>query len=103
MTLGQRIKERRQFLGLTQRDLANFTQMTVQHISAMEQDKRAPSLPLLIKLSEQLRVSIDYLVMGKEPLTDVISAIRSDEILDSRMKKSLTNLVTLMWDIMKGR
>ncbi len=96
MTLGQRIKEHRQVLGITQRDLANTTQITLQHISAIEQNKRTPSLPLLIKLSQHLYVSLDYLVHGKEVTIDIIAAIKADESLDDEAKKSLINLVKVM-------
>jgi len=102
MTLGQRIKNRRQILGITQRDLARITQMTVQHISAIEQDKRIPSLPLLIKLTEHLHSSLDYLVTGKEPSVDIISVIKSDRILDSKTKISLINLITVIRDAKKS-
>ena len=66
MSLGERIKERRQALKITQQELAQSLGMTPQHISAIEQGKWAPSLTLLPKLAEELGVSIDYLVSGKE-------------------------------------
>ncbi len=96
MTLGRRIKERRQALRITQKDLANAAQITLQHVSAIEQSKRTPSLPLLIKLAEQLNASLDHLVLGKETYIDVIACIEADDRLDSEAKKSLTNLVMVM-------
>jgi transcriptional regulator with XRE-family HTH domain len=48
MTLGSRIRERRQELNLTQDDLAKSLKVTPQHISAVEQDKRVPSLNMLV-------------------------------------------------------
>jgi transcriptional regulator with XRE-family HTH domain len=96
MTLGQRIKNRRQISGITQKELARKTQITLQHISAIEQDKRTPSLPLIAKLSEHLNTSLDYLVLGKESVTDLLTAINADEILDDEAKKYLINLVNAM-------
>jgi transcriptional regulator with XRE-family HTH domain len=96
MTLGQRIKERRQALGITQQSLATSTRITIQHISAIEQNKRVPSIGLLIRLSERLTVSLDYLIIGKEVVTDIILAIQADSMLDTEMKKSLINLVVTM-------
>lgn len=96
MTLGQRIKERRQALGITQQNLATDTQITIQHMSAIEQGKRNPSLNLLTLLSEKLGISLDYLILGKEAAIDVIAAIEADSSLDTNMKKSLIQLITTM-------
>jgi transcriptional regulator with XRE-family HTH domain len=101
MTLGYRIKERRQILRITQKDLANITCVTLQHISAIEQDKRIPSLALLIKLAECLNTSLDYLIIGRTISTDLISAIKDDDALDAGMKESLIHLITVIHDAMK--
>ena len=94
MTLGQRIRTRRQTLELTQQELAKALGLTPQHISAIEQEKRAPSLPFLAKLAEQLGVSIDYLVTGKKSIiTDTIPAIKADNSLTLKTKKALIALV----------
>ncbi len=96
MTLGQRIRERRKILGITQQDLATITKTTLQHVSAIEQSKRTPSLPLMIKLSENLHSSLDYLVFGKEVVIDLIAGINADESLDTEAKKSLINLLRVL-------
>jgi transcriptional regulator with XRE-family HTH domain len=57
MTVGQRTRMRRQALKLTQQELAKGIGLSPQHISAIEQDKRAPSLPSLAKLAEELGVT----------------------------------------------
>ena len=94
MSLGQRIKQRRQILKITQQELADALGMTPQHISAIEQDKGAPSLTLLPKLAEQLGVTIDYLVTGKETIiTDIIPAIKADKSLKLKVKRLLIGLV----------
>ena len=103
MTLGERIKERRQALGFTQQDLANVTQVTIQHMSAIEQDKRFPSVSLFIRLAEKLGVSLDYLILGKEAAIDTIAAIEADPSLDVEMKKSLVHLVTVMREARKNK
>jgi len=99
MNLGQRIKTRRQDLKLTQQDLAGALGLTPQHISAIEQDKRAPSLPSLAKLAEELGVTIDYLITGKEGvITDTIPAIKADKGLKLESKKALISLVRSLRD-----
>ena len=99
MNLGQRIKTRRQALKLTQQDLAEALGLTPQHISAIEQSKRAPSLPSLAKLAEELGVTIDYLITGKEGvITDTIPAIKADKGLKLEAKKALISLVRSLRD-----
>ena len=94
MSLGQRIKKRRQILKITQQELAQGLGMTPQHISAIEQDKWSPSLALLPKLAELLGVSTDYLLSGKEGIiTDIIPAIKADKTLSLKVKRALIALV----------
>lgn len=94
MNLGQRIRERRQTLKITQQELAEALGVTPQHISAVEQGKRAPSLPSLAKLAEELGVTVDYLVTGKEGvITDTIPAIKADKSLNLDVKRALIALV----------
>lgn len=94
MSVGQRIRKRRQILKLTQQQLAAALDLTSQHISAIEQDKRAPSLTSLAKLAEELGVTVDYLVTGKEGVvTDTIPAIKADKRLKLEVKKALITLV----------
>jgi len=94
MTLGHRIRMRRETLKLTQQELAEALGLTPQHISAIEQEKRAPSLPVLAKLATELGVTVDYLVVGKEGgVTDIIPAIKADERLKLEVKKALIVLV----------
>jgi transcriptional regulator with XRE-family HTH domain len=94
VNLGKRIKQRRQALKITQQDLAQALGVTPQHISAIEQDKRVPSIPSLAKLAEELGVSIDYLVSGKEGIiTDTIPAIKADKRLKLKAKRALIALV----------
>ena len=104
MGIGKRIKERRQKLEMTQQELAKAVGVTPQHISAIEQDKRAPSLFTLAKLAEELGVTIDHLVTGKESvITDVIAAIRGDENLKLKPKQALTTLIQELYEAVGER
>ena len=97
MSIGKRIIGRRQILGITQQELAESLGVTPQHISAIEQDKGAPSLGLLPKLGEELGVSIDYLVSGREwIITDTVPAIKGDKRLELKVKRALITLVEKM-------
>lgn len=94
MTLGDRIRQRRQELNITQQELAQPLGVTPQHISGIEENKYSPSLTLLPKLAEELGVSADYLLSGKEVLiTDTIAAIKADKRLKLKAKRLLIALV----------
>ncbi len=62
--MGQRIIERRKKLGLTQEELAEKGDVTTQFVSYAESGKRAMRPENLLKISEALGVSTDYLLTG---------------------------------------
>ena len=94
MTIGERIRKRRQTLEITQQELAKALGVTPQHISGIEQEKRSPSLSFLSKLAEELGVTTDYLLSGKEGIiTDTIPAIKADKSLTLKVKRVLIALV----------
>jgi len=98
MTLGERTRKRRQVMKLTQQELGKALGLTSQHISAIEQDKRTPSLASLIKMAQELGVSVDYLLTGQEGvIIDTIPAIKADKKLKLEAKKALITLVRALY------
>ena len=74
-TIGQRIRDKRKQLGITQAELANQLQITNKAVSKWETGESMPDILLLPKLSEILRVSTDELlgvpsVEANESLSD---------------------------------
>ncbi len=102
MTFGKRMRKRREFLDLTQEELAKMLDVTSQHISAIEQDKRVPSLDFLAKLAEGLGVSFDFLITGKEgkegEVVGIIPAIKADKRLNAKTKKILISIVEAFYE-----
>lgn len=65
---GKRLQDVRKIRGLTQLELSERLGLaSKQHISRIERGEKTCSIDLLIELSCILRVSTDYLLMGKEP------------------------------------
>ena len=62
--IGKRILDRRKQLGLTQEALAEKAEVTTQFVSYAESGKRAMRPENLLKISEALGVSADYLLTG---------------------------------------
>lgn len=62
--MGLRIKEKRKSLKLTQEEIAEMLDISVKHFSEVERGLTGLSIENLIKLSNILGVSIDYIVKG---------------------------------------
>ncbi len=96
-SFGQRVKIIRQALGMSQEELAHRLEVTSQHISAIELDKRAPSLRFLARLAKELDITTDYLITGKQRENiDSINAIIADSRLSDEVKKALTVMVKVL-------
>lgn len=68
--MGQRIFSLRKKKGLTQEGLANLAGVSYQTISTAELGKKALRPENIVKLSQALGVSTDYLRTGKHNLID---------------------------------
>ena len=66
MTLGERIKNYRQMVGLSQEGLAEKINVSRQAITKWENDSGIPDIDNLISLSKVMGVSLDELVMGEK-------------------------------------
>jgi len=63
--LGEKIKEKRLEVGMTQEELADRTGLHRTYISGLESGTRNPALKNLNKLSKALKISIDSLMKFK--------------------------------------
>ena len=62
MTLGNRIRNRREELGFTQIELAKKTKLHQGYISRVERDKFEPTATVIMVLAEALSMSADELL-----------------------------------------
>lgn len=62
LTMGDRIKEARKKKGLTQEQLAERLDVSVEFVGQIERGLKLPSMNVFIKLIEALNVSADYLL-----------------------------------------
>ena len=62
MTLGNKIKKRREELGLSQTELAEITNIPQPGISRLENGRYVPSSPVIVVLAKALRMSTDELL-----------------------------------------
>lgn len=81
--LGERIKEERKRIHLTQAQLANEVGISDTYMGAIERGERSLTLDTLVKLANRIGVTIDYL------LTDFVDG--SNESIIDEFKQIIDN------------
>jgi transcriptional regulator with XRE-family HTH domain len=66
MSIGERFKQARKYLRLTQEELANELGISRSHVSNIESDREKPSLTLLKFMSYKYAVPEDWLLSGED-------------------------------------
>ena len=90
--LGERISALRRARGLSQAELANRLGISASAMGMYEQGRREPSIQILVRLSQELEVSTDFLLTGKsappeaDPLPQLLEYCvdTADRKLDAR-------------------
>lgn len=72
--IGNRIKDIRKNLGLTQKELANKTGLTRESIGNYERGDRTPDINSIIKISKALNVEISDITLSEEMKEEFISS-----------------------------
>ncbi|MBQ2828365.1 MAG: helix-turn-helix transcriptional regulator [Clostridia bacterium] len=84
--IGERIFERRKYLKLTQEDVAEKMNVSIQMISNLELGKKAIRPENLVKISSVLKISTDYILTGEEvdlqnnPVTVKLSQLSEEHL-----------------------
>ena len=66
-TFGSRMKQARRDAGLTQQQVAEKLGVNHSNVSQWESDKHTPQFSAIVKFCEETGVSLDWLVLGREP------------------------------------
>ena len=69
---GKRIKELRQSINLTQKELADKLNITEAAISMYERNKRIPDNYILFAMSDLFKVTVDYLLCRADEKSHVL-------------------------------
>ena len=78
--MATRIRELREEYKMSQIRLSIELEVSQEAVSAYENDKNFPSVPLLIKMSELFNASVDY-ILG---ISDIRIAIDSDNLTNDK-------------------
>lgn len=91
--MGRRIQLCRKQQGLTQEQLADRMNVSIQMISNLERGNKAIRIDNLINLSQILDVSTDYILTGKETQSDFHALTARIEALSPANRKMIEMLV----------
>ncbi|KAA3654778.1 MAG: XRE family transcriptional regulator [Chloroflexi bacterium] len=72
MKIGAKIKEQRNKMGLSLRDLAGKVDLTASFLSQIERDQASPSIDSLRKISQALNVPVFYFLLEQEGPSAVV-------------------------------
>lgn len=78
--VGNKIRERRNFLKVTQDNLANDINVSASFISDIENGRRKMSLETMIKISIALKTSLDYFILDNVKDVKLKNNIKYDEL-----------------------
>lgn len=91
--IGKRISERRKLMGLTQEQLAEQMDVSIQMISNLERGVKAIRIDNLIRLSQILKISTDYILTGKQTTDDMDTLADQISQLEEDKRKMIEVLV----------
>lgn len=90
--IGERIRDLRKKMGLSQEDLAFQLGLTRRMVSSIELNNTDPSTKQLEAFSQLFGVSTDYLIFGKESV-ETIAPIEQELLQVIRMDKTVYDVL----------
>lgn len=91
MSIGERIRDYRKKVGLSQKELGKMLDVSQQHIAQYESGKRTPKLDTIQKIATSLNVNINDLL--ESPLNDssLYQAFKDASISDAPIGRQFIN------------
>lgn len=91
--IGARIKAAREQAGVTQEKLAETIDVSTQYISDLERGKVGASTQTITRISQTLRVSCDYLLLGTSQSKDVSAILNMLKPLSDKQLSIVYNVL----------
>lgn len=91
--MGKRIQNRRKQLALTQEQLAEMMNVSIQMVSNLERGNKAIRIDNLVNLCKILEVSTDYILTGQETTEEMNALTIRIAQLSDKDKKMIEMLV----------
>ncbi|MDI3481125.1 MAG: hypothetical protein PWQ97_780 [Tepidanaerobacteraceae bacterium] len=71
--IGQRIRNEREKMGLTREEFAEIVGLSDYYVGQLERGERQMSLPVMVRVTNCLHVSLDYLIFGDSSDTEGVN------------------------------
>ena len=94
--IGMRINAARKAKGITQEQLAESMDVSIQMISNLELGKKAVRPENIVKLCNVLDISADYILRGKTNLTMESSLVKKMNSLSPEKQAAVEKIIDLM-------
>lgn len=91
--MGLRIKQRRRELNMTQEQLAEKMDVSIQMISNLELGKKAVRPENLVKVCEILNVSADYILRGRRVVEEKSDVFQNFINIPEKIRKPLEKFI----------
>jgi len=98
--LGQRIREERLKLNLTQEQLAESVDISISYMGQIERGERSLTLDTLIRLVNRLGITVDYLLQDYTDVNDENFINQLKQLMygrDSKQKKMALDVLKVMF------
>ena len=82
--IGARVRAQREYLGITREGLCDYVNISPQFLSEVERGIKGVSAETLCKLCEGLGLSADFVLMGKQSVSEVSMISRTLATLDEK-------------------
>ena len=96
IAIGERVKEVRGALRLQQKEMAGGLKISASYLSEIESARAKPGPDFFIKFSRTYNVSLEYLLLGREPMFYEQNAQTSPE-KEYTYKKDIDSIEELVW------
>lgn len=94
--IGERVKQARLACGLSQADLAEKLNLSVAYLSKIENGKNVMSITVLIKISDALKVSTDWLLRNETHQAQGCTIAELEELCKDCNSNELNALLKLL-------
>lgn len=97
--IGNRIKEARKKKGISQAELADSIGVSLTYMSCLENGKKTMSIDKLIKITDVLQISADWLLRSDIPEVRSIYIKEIEEILKDKSNSEIEKILKALLEI----
>ena len=97
--IGERIRQARLALKMSQQELATKAEISLPHISAIENGKKSMKLTTFVKVIEALQVSADEILRANVPTVGQLYMSEFSKVLEDSSPEEIESLIQIVKQI----